>query len=447
MLLRARARMVLAAVLILLGVQLAGAPAHAAEKAFWGPVTLPNGTAPFGLYDELGIDTLQLTVDWASVAPTRPAAAADPADAAYRWPAEVSAAAVEAARRRIRLSLLVTGAPPWANGGREAIWRPDRARDLGDFLTAAARRYPTVRRWMIWGEPNRADRFQPNAPNSRSGPRAYATLLDAGYAALKRANRNNIVVGANTWTSGTVKPADFLRWMRLSDGRPPRLDWFGHNPFPFRFPNLAERPLVGGYRDISDIDTISRDVRRIYGRMVPLWLSEYTVQSDHGSSVFATYVSRAMQARYLTAGFRVADELGSAVAGLGWLGLLDEPPAPDSANTGLMTYALERKPAFAAMQRAPSERMRPTVTTARTVSRVRLRSRAGLPVTVTPKASGTIVVELRRGGRLRSRARVAGRTGRPATARVRSLTATPGRYVVHVRAPRAATVRRTVRVR
>jgi hypothetical protein len=447
MLLRLRARTTLATVLTLLAVSLIGTSAHAAEKAFWGPTTLPDGTSAFGLYDELGIDTLQLAVNWAAVAPTRPVVPADPADSAYHWPAEVSTAAAEAARHGIRLSLLVTGAPPWANGGRAAIWRPDRAQDLGEFLTAASRRYPGVRRWMIWGEPNRADRFQPNARNSAIGPRAYATLLDAAYAALKRISRRNVVIGANTWTNGTVKPADFLRWMRLATGRPPRLDWLGHNPFPFRFPHLDDKPLAGGYRDISDIDTISRDARRIYRRQVPLWLSEYTIQSDHGSAFFATYVSRAMQARYLTAGFRIVDELGSAVAGLGWIGLLDEPPASDSTNTGLMTYAMQRKPAFAALRRAPAERLRPTVTTPAAVSRAGLRSPSGLAIAITPRVAGSVVVELRRGTVVRARARLTGRAGQRATARLRSAVAGAGPYVVYVRAPRAATVRRAVRVR
>ncbi|MDP1849669.1 MAG: hypothetical protein Q8K79_17920 [Solirubrobacteraceae bacterium] len=449
MLLRSRAGTVVTTALVTFVALLAVAPAAApaAEKALWGPATLPDGSSPFRLYEELGVDTLQFTLSWAHAAPTRPAAPADPADPAYRWPAELSVAATEAARHGIRLSLLVTGSPGWANGGRAPIWRPDRAQNMGDFLTAAARRYPAVRRWMIWGEPNRADRFRPNARNSAVGPRAYAILLDNAYAALKRANRRNIVIGANTWTSGTVRPPTFLRRMRLPNGRPPRLDWLGHNPFPFRFPNLADRPLAGGYRDISDVDTISRDVRRVYGRAIPLWLSEYTIQSDHGSTVFASYVSRAVQARYLTAGFRLVDGLGPAVAGLGWVGLLDEPEASDSANWGLMTYDLQRKPVFAAMRRAPSERLRPAVKAAPAISRGGLRGPSGLKVAITPRAAGAVVVELRRGASVRARVRLGGRAGRRVTARLRSASATRGRHVVSVRAARGATVRRTVRVR
>jgi hypothetical protein len=448
MLPRSRPRTAVATTLACLAALLAGATASApaAEKALWGPPTLPDGTSAFGLYDELGIDTLQLTMSWASVAAARPAAPGDPADPAYSWPADVDLAAGEAARHGIRLSLLVTGTPAWANGGRAPIWRPDRAQDFADFLTAATRRYPAVRRWMVWGEPNRADRFQPNALNRPTGPRAYATLLDAAYGALKRASRHNIVIGANTWTGGTVKPAAFLRWMRLPGGRPPRLDWLGHNPFPFRFPTLAEPPLAGGYRDMSDVDTISRDARRVYHRTVPLWLSEYTIQSDHASQVFPTYVTQPAQAHWLTAAYRIADDLGPAVAGLGWLTLLDEPAAPDSANFGLMTYDMVRKPAFAAMLRAPAERLRPAVTAPAGVSRAALRA-SGLVVAVTPEAAGAVVVDLRRGAVVLARARLAGVAGRRTTARLRSAAATPGRYVLQVRAARAATVRRTVRVR
>ncbi len=434
-----------AALAALAAIAVPATPAGAAEKAIWGPATLPGGGSAMALYEELGIDTLQLSMSWADVAPTRPAAPTDPADPAYRWPAEIAAIVPEASRRRIQLALLVANAPSWANGGQPPIWAPQQPRDYADFLTAAARRFPGVRRWMVWGEPNRDDRFQPNRDNDSIGARTYAALLDAAYAALKRESSANRVIGGMTWTGGTSKPATFLRQMRLANGRPPRLDWFGHNPFPYRFPKLSEPPIGLGFRDISDMDTFSREVARVYGRTVPLWLSEYTIQSEHGSATFATFVSRAAQARYVTAGYDLADQLGGAVKGLGWLALVDEPPAPTSANWGLLTYALQRKPAFAAFARAASERLRPAVEVASRTTRATLRNR-GLAVRVTPRAGGTILAELRRGAVLIARARAAGTAGATATLRLRS-TARAGRYAVRVRAARAATVRRALRVR
>jgi hypothetical protein len=434
---RSRAGKVIATAASILLLTLAtGGPASGAEKAIWGPTTLPDGSSAFALYDELGIDTLQLSVNWATVAPVRPAAPRDPSDHAYRWPPEIAVAAAQAAQHHIRLALLVTNAPPWANGGRAPIWAPSDPRDYADFLTAAARRYPAVRRWMIWGEPNKDDRFEPNRTDDPVSARTYAPLLDAAYRALKQRDPRNIVIGGMTWTNGTVKPRDFVRWLRLANGKPPRLDWFGHNPFPFRFPRLSQTPTPGGFRDISDMDTFSREVRHAYKRAVPLWLSEYTIQTARGSDIFATFVSEAGQAAYLTAGYRIADDLGPRVAGLGWVSLLDEPEAPGSANWGLLTNPLRPKPSFAAMVRAPSERLRPRVVVKR------------LRVAVTPRRDGVIRVELRRGHRRLARVSVYGRTGRRRTLRMRPGLRDPaGRYTVIVRSSsRAATVRRSTRV-
>jgi hypothetical protein len=67
-------------------------------------------------------------------------------------------------------------------------------------------------------------------------------MLDASYGALKRANRHNIVIGGDTWTGGEISPLNFIRAMRLPNGRRPRMDLYGHNPFTARSPNLRKQP-------------------------------------------------------------------------------------------------------------------------------------------------------------------------------------------------------------
>ena len=52
---------------------------------------------------------------------------------------------------------------------------------------------------MIWGEPNRVAVFQPHRADSKTGARAYATLLDAAYGALKSVSRRNIVIGGMSY--------------------------------------------------------------------------------------------------------------------------------------------------------------------------------------------------------------------------------------------------------
>jgi hypothetical protein len=341
-----------AAVLAWLAV--AAAPADAALKAIWGPNLLPDGRSAFPTYEQLGVDVLERQLVWHDVASRRPERPRDPADPAYRWPAELDAAVTESAGFGIRMALMVRGTPTWANGGRSAAHVPRDAGDYADFLVAAARRYPTVRHWMIWGEPTRPGMFEPMSPRSPRGPRAYARLLDRGYGALKSVERANVVIGGMTWTAGVQRPTRFLRSMRLPDGRPPRLDWYGHNPFSVRFPSIDKPPYAPGVRDISDLDTLRREVVNAYrsrDRRPRLWLSEFTVASDHANRAFSFFVSRRQQARWLTAAYRIA-RTERYVAALGWYSLLDEPDPMNGITTGLLDAAGLPKPAFDAYRRA-----------------------------------------------------------------------------------------------
>jgi hypothetical protein len=265
-----------------------------------------------------------------------------------------------ARRRGIDVAIMVKGSPAWANGGRSSEWGPAPAH-YARFLRAASRRYRSVHRWMIWGETNRGAVFQPLPPDARQGPRTYARLLDAAYVALKRRSRRNIVIGGMTFSFGDVYPSKWIRWMRLPSGRPPRLDWYGHNPFSRRPPDirLTDNPDFPGSRDISDADTLAREVHRAYRRYPRfrrrgprLWLSEFTVSSDRPNRAFTLFVSRREQARWLRGAFSIARRIRAA--GLGWFDLYDESiSTPNGLTTGLMTYEGQRKPAYRAYKRVP----------------------------------------------------------------------------------------------
>ncbi|MBA2461196.1 MAG: hypothetical protein H0V45_05450, partial [Actinobacteria bacterium] len=177
-----------------------------------------------------------------------------------------------------------------------------------------------------------------------------------------------------------------------------------------------------------------------------LWLGEFTVQSDKPSRDFELVVSRAEQARWLTASYRIADELPT-VAGLGWLGLLDEPAGPGSANFGLLTAGGAPKPSFFAFRNAPSRRLRPSVRAPRSVKRKTL-GRRGIKVRVRPQVGGRVKLVLRtRGGRSLRRPIRRLRAGRTATLRLRRIRLRRGRYTVVVVAPRGERVERSLRVR
>jgi len=350
----------------LLALALAAPAQGAMLKAIWGPDELPAGNAAcpdsgqrcsaFPVYRQLGVDVYQFQIHWNEVAPQRPAQPRDPADPAYNW-APVARIVERADESGIRLAALVQWAPKWASGRGKPIWAPKNPATFADFVYAASRRFPSIRMWMIWGEPSRAENFLPLKPDQARGPRVYAALLDRAYAALKQADRADKVVGGMTLNGGTIKPPDYLRMLELPNGRPPRMDLWGHNPFDARFPRLADKPL-GRYRGLNDIDTLYAEVRAVYRaghRKVPrLWLSEWTIVSDRPLDLFSGFfVSRKEQAIRLKAAYTIARRT-SYVSGLGWFTLIDQQASEGGAGWGLLDANGVRKPAFAAYESVPS---------------------------------------------------------------------------------------------
>jgi hypothetical protein len=317
---------------------------------------MPNGSSAFDRYRALGVDVYQAQLSWADTAPKRPSRPADPTDPAYRWPRTLDTAVKQAGSRGIRVAVMPKEAPPWANGGRSTAWAPREPQDYALFVRAASRRYPSVKRWMVWGEPSQAGNFEPMPKGSPAGPRRYARLLDAAYGQLKRQSAQNVVVGAMTYTWGAVRPRDWVRWMRLPNGRPPRLDEWGHNPFSYRYPKLSNPVLSGGRRDFSDLDNFIREIHSAYkplNRRPRLWLSEYTIPSDRPDRVFNFYVSREGQAKWVTRGYEVSRNL-KWVTGLGWWRLQDDDPSiPNGITGGLITYAGRPKASFWAYTARP----------------------------------------------------------------------------------------------
>jgi hypothetical protein len=314
---------------------------------------MPDGASAFPVYHRLGVQVLELQLPWDATAPSRPSDPSDPADPAYRWPAELDSAIAQATRYHIAIALLVEGFPAWSNGGRDPSWEPSDPQDYADFLQAASRRYPSVRLWMILDEVNSSRPFKPMPPDSPLGPERYAQLLEDAYTGLKAVSRANKVIGGMTYSTGVVGTLDFIRWMRLPDGRPPRMDYYGHNPYSVRYPDLAKKPFSPLVCDIDDTDTLHQALNGTYhGHPPKLWLAEFGI-SDSPNPSFDYYVSRSVQARWVTAAFRLADS-ASYVAALGWYDLLDEPSTSAGQLTeGLMSADGTPKPAFYAYAAVP----------------------------------------------------------------------------------------------
>jgi hypothetical protein len=332
-------------------------PPNHALKMIWGPLTMPNGSSALPAYHRLGVQVLEVQLSWAHTAPTAPTDPTNPADPAYRWPQALDAAAGEASRYGISLAIMVKSTPAWANEGRDPSWAPNNPADYANFLQAASRHYPTVHDWMIWGEVTREGNFNPMPPNSPVGPERYAILLDAAYGALKSVSSSNMIIGGMTFTVGNLGAPEFIKALRLPDGAPPRMDYYGHNPYSTRYPKLSESPYEPQVRDIDDIDTLHSELATAYrghGATPKLWLSEFGISSSKPNRAFDYYVSPTVQAHWVTAAFRLADSV-PYVVGLGWYELLDEPSStPENLTEGLMTEKGAPKPAFNAYAKVPA---------------------------------------------------------------------------------------------
>ena len=321
----------------------------------WGPA-IHNGASLFPTYRDLGVKIYEDNLRWNSIALRRPQHPTNPDATAYTWPAEVTTAVAEAKRYHIQVALQIIGAPPWANGGKAWNWAPLNPQDYADFAIAAARRYPSVHLWMIWGEPSRGANFEPLTPaapfavldaQQQVAPHLYARILDAAYGALKSVSRSNLVIGGMTYTTGDISTQQWIENLRLPDGKPPRLDMYGHNPFSVRAPNLSNPPSPDQQIDFSDQGRLSKLVDRYLGRPgnpdPKLFISEWTVPTKVDLE-FNFYVEPLVQAQWITDGLRIARSW-SRIYAVGWIHLYDEPP---TSYGGLLETDGAQKPGYAA---------------------------------------------------------------------------------------------------
>ncbi len=336
------------------------------KKSMWGPIEVA-GKSQFPIYKKLGVGLWQYTIRWDAVAPNKPIDPSNPSDPVYQWPAELDHAIAEADKYGIKVSVMLIGAPRWANGGRDWQWAPKKPKDFATFAAAASRRYPRVRHWMIWSEPTKGSNWQPLEPDEGKplrgakeleGPRRYAQLLDRTFVALKRVTNANRVIGGNTFTVGTVAPFRWIRALKLPNGRRPRMDMWGHNPFSARKPKLNDVPLGSGFADFNDLDQLAKRLDKAFKkgprkkqRHMKLFLSEYSLPTDHPNFEFNFYVSRKTQANWLKRALRISRRY-KRIYTFGYLSLYDDALRPDNdqVERGLLTRDGERKPSFSAFR-------------------------------------------------------------------------------------------------
>jgi hypothetical protein len=260
-----------AATVVALGILAAGASGsgfvrYGIQDDAWvthGPGTL---AARLDRVDRLGVDLVRFNLHWNRIEPTQ---------GSPDWK-ETDAVLKGLRKRGIKALVGLVGSPSWANGGRAPNYVP-RAADFAEFAAAAASRYPWVRDWLVWNEPNQARWLRPTSPA------VYVrSLLNPAYEAIHDVTPKARVGGGVTAPragSNGVSPVTWIRGMRKARAR---LDAYAHHPYPAR---PTDTPFAGGCGHsacltitMATLERLLDETRRAFGAK-RIWLTEYAYQT------------------------------------------------------------------------------------------------------------------------------------------------------------------------
>src|SRR4051794_31608109 len=210
--------------------------------------------------DALGVDVVRVTVDWR---------ATEPRARGYDW-SRADRLLEGLHSRGIAPLVTLYGSPRWANGGRPENWAPVSTTSFAAFARNIAERYPYVRMWAIWNEPNQRRWLRPTTPAT------YVTkLLNPAYAAIHSVSPRSQVAGGVTaprGSTGGVSPVDWIAGMAAAHAR---LDAYAHNPYPLR---PGETPMSGGCDHcetitMATLPRLPRDGQKAFGLRTRVWLT------------------------------------------------------------------------------------------------------------------------------------------------------------------------------
>jgi hypothetical protein len=283
--------------------------------------------------DRLGVDVVRVNVDWRVT---------EPRAGVFDWTR--TDALLDGLRSR-GVAPLVTlyGTPRWANGGLPENWAPRSATTFAAFARRIAARYPYVRLWTIWNEPNQRRWLRPTTPAT------YVTkLLNPAYTAIHAVSPRSQVAGGVTaprGSTGGVSPVDWIAGMAKAHAR---LDAYAHNPYPL---SRGETPSSGGCDHCETITmaTLPRllsHVQKAFGAHTRIWLTEYGYQTNPPDTLLG--VSYAAQARYLSEAALRAYEAPRVDILIHYL--VQDEPDPARWQSGVYTTGARAKPALQAFR-------------------------------------------------------------------------------------------------
>jgi hypothetical protein len=317
-----------------------------------------------------GLSYTRVFIGWSDVATRQPANPRDPNDPAYDW-SSVDANLLPYAGTGLEIVAQVWLTPAWASGNLSPKDYPLVPADFGDFMYAAALRYPQIHSWMPVNEPN--------SPTSveRVTIAAYEPMLRAAYAGVKAAAPADAVIAGPLarWLGNPQTDAFVWATRLVQDGVP--MDAFAVNPYP-------EWNLPIGQRSASRIDIWDLPaIARLVG--VPVIVGEFGWTTE--------IATENQQALWLADAIRVA-RCTPGLASFTLWGFHDHPQGPGDppgndtwGHYGVLRADGSAKPSLGAVEQAMKE---PLDCAAVGVA-------AGAPAGWTPLAEADVVITVSAG--------------------------------------------------
>jgi hypothetical protein len=342
----------------------------------------------FETLQSLHTQVLRVNLYWGgnkwAVANSKPANAANSADAAYDW-SLYDRLDRYAASSGIRLLFSVVGTPSWANHGAGKNHAPTSFAALRSFARAAATRYsgsfvppvaqqdpalagptdplPAVKMWTAWNEPNNPVFLAPQYKKVKGkwmveSAFNYARICNAVYAGIHAVSGEKVACGvtdpkgndAPATSRASVDPLSFLIAAHRYGMK--KFDVYAHNPYAAagnESPTFVPKGKTVRRTQLGNINQLLVLIKKYYGPK-HLWITEYGYQTNPPDKTIMG-VSWAKQAAYLKKAYALARK-NPRIDMLLWFLVRDQPQL-GGWQSGLETVAGIKKPAWRAFQSLP----------------------------------------------------------------------------------------------
>ncbi|QWC85988.1 cellulase family glycosylhydrolase [Nocardioidaceae bacterium] len=316
----------------------AGPMVGAQVHAIWSDVDSESRAEILDGMVELGVRTVRIDVSWAQLEPVQFEYDQEAVDRLQRVVDQVT-------ERGLDPLVMLWLTPGWANSDRGERVPPSDPIAYGQIMAWAVQRFPEVRDWQVWNEPNSED-FLVGAD-----PVAYAGLLEEAFHQAHRARGDvRIIFGGTSYqdtswieqvyAAGAHGHFDVMSthaYQAVGD-EPPELEAASGEDSQYR---------LRGVEAVRELMVANGDAR------VPVWFTEFgwsAFDSPEDATGTDRGVTEAEQADYLVRALRLMREEYPYVERAYWYNARDRDSGDERIDSfGLLRRDLTPKPVAEAL--------------------------------------------------------------------------------------------------